>query len=260
MTTARLVDAMRAREEGPWSLLAAAAGAPRAVELVARALRGDALAEGAHGPASAPSDVREHVEALAAWSRTELVHVARTWMPPRLIGTDPWWAAAWETALRHLASASAIRRDEAAGQALRLETEMVFGLPTGSASWRRLAASGRTRIPSYGALRSESRRPLLETTITRQDLEQSPRLFLRLLRGRAWLLDGRARQVIGQWLDALPGGDAFEDALVFETAAELGLPGRDGAIERMAGALADVRDPRRLAAVAYTMLGRWLVP
>lgn len=103
-----LVEYLSRRCDGPWELLATAAGVPESVSRTKSALSTHSLAATFEGEAISPSLVEARVEAIAAFDPRLLARLAADWPHPSTFTSDPMDAAsdflvsAWLPALRFL--------------------------------------------------------------------------------------------------------------------------------------------------------------
>lgn len=177
------------------SLLGAAAGSPRALEWVARALTPESLDLAISGTAVTPSLIAEHVEALAAGDAKRLSDMVRGWRAPSRVVGDPFWGAAWHSALRHLTGEGLLSPDELsrAGEEVRAEATLLWPTePARMISWTTLLAETRSPLIDYARLRTLERWPLSDASISESLLQRGNLLLLRVLRGRYGLLDASA--------------------------------------------------------------------
>ena len=253
---------LETRSDGYWELLATAAGAYGSVARTEESLSVEALRLGSHGQATAPSIVRERVEALAAWNPLALARLTVGWFEPRDIGDDPWWTAAWSTALRHLKSLGPLERDRFDVPSLAAEVALLWddGSPRGF-SWRQLVSPAVTPL-SFESARALASARMMETTLSKNDLITCPLSMLRLLRGRANLLDISAIDHVIARARSWQDQDPLESALALEVCQEASVEEdvidciRMDVIEHVSA----IRDPRHMLPFVYVLLGEWKVP
>jgi hypothetical protein len=173
--TSVLRAALSKRFDGYWELVATAAGHAASTARTEEGLSAKALAQGAIGPAHAPSLVSERVEALAAFSPQALARLAGGWIRPRDMGENPWWTAAWTSSLRHLKALEVIERRQVEAPALSKEIALLWYKPVErEISWLRLANELRSRFALYEFCREAAPARIAEPTISAADLEQAP--------------------------------------------------------------------------------------
>jgi hypothetical protein len=253
--------ALSDRNDSYWELLATAAGDAESIERTETGLRVEALTQGAGGPAVAPSIVSERVEALAAFNPARIVKLATKWQAPKQIGDNPWWHAAWLTSLRHLRAQGAIERGQVDCPALFAETALLWDEPfEREISWRRFSEELKSSKLRYEICRSAARGEIAEKSLSARDLEDVPWQMLRLLRGRARLLDQSAVDLLIDRARNWTNRDPLEMALVAEICADLSPTTNGWMAEEMISIIPSTSDPRDLTPIAYTLLGGWHPP
>jgi len=203
------------------------------------------------------------VEALAAWNRTALVELTSQWNKPSEIHDDPAWTAAWTASMRHLQAVKAF--DSAYFDVPELASEMaiVFSTRKPTVSWGDLADRWRTVHPAFDHIREMAQGFLVEASISKEDILTAPIAMLRLLRGRARLLEhGAVEAIETRAYSALDHLD-FEAAIVFDALCEPELrnetlPSLGRA--KLTASLEAIHDPRQILELAYVLLGKWRLP
>jgi hypothetical protein len=258
-----LSDALGSRSDGYWELLATAVGNPDALAQTRKGLAREALERGAFGEGVAPSIVRQRVEALAAWNRETLVELAMGWIEPSKIDRNPLWTAAWGASMRHLHSANIFGSEYFSVPELASERAIVFSTRRPAVSWRELARRWQSSSLPFDAVRETAQALLSERTISRDDVITAPVSMLRVLRGRANLLEPDAINAIETRARVALERPNFDAAVLFDTLREpeirneqLLLFGR----ERLETHLGTIADPREILELAYVLLGSWRLP
>jgi hypothetical protein len=253
---------LRQRSDSYWELLATAAGAEESLAKTLEGLAANELALGSRGKAIAPSIVRERIEAVAAWAPHMLASVAERWNRPDQIGMDPWWTAAWEPALRHLKNLSVIEKHMVDVPELSNEVALLWNVNADeSISWRETAAEFRRGTISYNGIRSRSCGKLIEPELGRADIERNPIVLLRMLRGRASVLDDEAADLVLSMLPTCEVRDPLEAAVIIETCEEL-VPGSSASLyEALIRLISGLNDVRKIIPMAYVLVSEdWEVP
>jgi hypothetical protein len=257
-----LHEALRHRTGSRWVFLAAAAGKREAIEELCTALSRAELDRGTAGAALTPSLVSERVEALAASGGNTLVRVARDWRRPSEIGDDPFWSAAWTSALRHVAAPLALDANDFRASAVAMEAQLLW--PTGDVvthTWDALAATCRARLVPYEEIRRWSSCNLADRHFQEQQVRDAPTLLLRVLRGRFDLLTAGAVHTLRERSDDLLDQDPFEAALLAEVLTTFDDSWLATFRRRLVQRLPTVHDAQEIIPLAYLLLGHgWVVP
>lgn len=125
-----LEEYLSRRWDGPWELLATAAGVPESVARTKSALSARSLAATFDGEAVSPTLVEARVEAIAALDPRLLPQLAAQWPQPSTLASDPmdsasdFVVAAWLPALRFLSIARPFDGNPSAWPVRLLNQEM----------------------------------------------------------------------------------------------------------------------------------------
>lgn len=256
-----LQHALRQRADGRWAFLAAAAGRPESIDELALAVSSRELDRGSAGAAVTPSLVSERVEALAVSARPVLVRVAIEWRKPAATGSDPFWSAAWNAALRHLAGEMDLNPEDFRPSAVASEAAIVW--PNGDKdvyTWNELLTRCRDGVASYEQIRRWATHPLGDRRIREEQVTNAPSLLLRVLRDRVELLTADAVASLNARVE-VAGEDPFEVAILAELLACVDDSIADNLREQVLSILPTVTDPREVIPLAYVLLGQhWVVP
>tara|TARA_B100000609_G_C17203621_1_gene429620 strand:+ start:1001 stop:1882 length:882 start_codon:yes stop_codon:yes gene_type:complete len=214
-------------EGSTWSI---AAGCKDTIESVLRSLSAKELSKAAFGMASAPSILREEIEALSVQHLEALKAVCSVWPHPDEVVDNPFFASAWLAALRHVG----LPQQRPITEAFFLrEVHCAFGHDSmTSFSWEELSEKDE-QVLSFDTLRSYGHKPLRDSAISASQLEQSPILFLRALRGRAHLLTKDARLWVGKHLQTITSLPSMDAVALLEIAEEIEHPQVTTSTERV---------------------------
>lgn len=255
-------EVLRRRTDGRWSLVASAAGRSDAIENLCKTLSSEELDQGAMGSFLTPSLVSERVEALAAFGRHTLVNVASKWRTPAEIGDDPFWLAAWNSALRHVAAELDLKESELRSSSLADEVELIWPSSTKvSYSWDDLNERCLTHLVPYEYIRLWSIGDLMDHQIDASQVRRAPTLLLRVLRDRLQLLTNDAVLKLQERGDSLLEQDPFEAALLAEVLSTFDEKWITTWRLRFLNQLPNIQDARDVIPLSYFLLGHgWIVP
>jgi hypothetical protein len=201
------------------------------------------------------------VEALAAFNIDGLVRLSTDWTRPDHIGDDPWWTAAWTTALRHLKAAGSINRQDADVPALSREVVALWDKPAQIAnSWLGLQQILLSPFSRYDQCRQSASIPLIDEAIARTDLEIAHWEMLRVLRGRFHLLDETAVAWLLIRLRSWSSLDPLEAALIFEACAGVAPDEMARICGEMAKHVRTIKDARHMIPSSYVLISDWRAP
>jgi hypothetical protein len=257
-----LREALCQRMDGRWAFLAAAAGRPDAIEELSLPLSRAELDRGSAGRALTPSLVSERVEALAVSASLNLTHLAKEWRMPIDTGDDPFWAAAWNSALRHLVGRVCLNPDDFRLPAVAVEAALVWPRDhRPSCSWDEVAAACVARTVPYNEIRRWATYRLVDRHIQESQLRHVPILFLRVLRGHYEVLTADAIDYLYTRCEDLLGQDSFETAVLAEALSAVDASIMSTLQRWFLDILPDVTEPRDVIPLAYFLLEpRWVVP
>jgi hypothetical protein len=276
---ATLRQRLAPRSHGLWEPLAAVAGDPEARGRVAAGLAADALEQGHNGLAQDPNVVGERVEAVAAWDLQLLARLAAGWRSPRTLPSDPmdsdadYWAVAWARSLRHLEKTERIDAHTARSDSyvVASEARILWGKPEPRyVSWTRLVERLRLGDLFFDEMRMLARVPLEEAAVDEShlracqeaaDASREPLALLRILRGRATVLNGSGRSELRRLLREARSLSPGVAALLLELARELQFQDRYELERPFVEVVVESDSPRRVAPLAYTLLSAsWQIP
>jgi hypothetical protein len=250
------------RQDGYWELLAASVGTPRALARVLTGLSREQLEQAARSDEITPSLVRERVEALAAFDPRLLADLAGSWRSPAEIRGDPFWQAAWGTALRHLRELDLFSEMATRAPELAAEVAIIGSTPAPEArSWSQLIHKYKSQFIPYDTLRMWANLPLSDSAISVRAVEAAPLLLLRILRGREQLLDSAARNHLRSVaVDAL-ALDPLESALLLEIVRRFDTNVIAVVREGLVQLLPALLDARVVIPLAYLLVSpHWIAP
>lgn len=253
-----LRQAAAERTHGRWELLATAAGVASSVTRTAAVLSRTSIERSERELVASPSSLSDRVEALAAHDPRLLARVAEEWVEPAEIDGSHWWTSAWTTALRHLDGVGALDPDRVRVPELLGELELIRPPVGPRVSWHRLAELVREDAFAYQTVRRHAADPLAEAAIARDDIDAVPFVMLRLLRGRATLLDDGGRRRIAEMARRALDGDPLQGTLAVELSIELGYDTDD--LERRVTERLRLAEPRDVEPLCYVLLGAWRLP
>ena len=256
-----LREKLSMRQDGYWGLLAASAGMPSALASLLIRLSTEQLDKATLRSEITPSLVREHVEALAAFDTEQLIELTDSWRPPSEIRGDPFWQAAWSTALRHLRKPELLKMvaevPELAAEVAALAPADVHGVR----SWSELAHEYKSRFIPYETVRGWARIPLSDRSIGVQQVKPAPLLMLRVLRTREQLLDPAARNQLRSAAGDVLKLDSFEAALLLEIVRKFDPNVITAARKDLTELLPGLPDARAVIPLAYVLVSpNWIVP
>jgi len=258
----RLRDALSVRQDGYWELLATAAGAPDAVARILVSLSREQLDKAAFGDWVTPSLVRERVEALAAFDTSKLIELADSWRPLAEISRDPFWGAAWSTALRHLEWPEAT--EEVVTSVLEFAAEAAVIPPDRmpyTTSWDELVNAYESRFTPYETVRKWAKIPLSDSSIGIHQIKSAPLLMLRIFRSRERLLDPSARRYLRSAAADVLRLDALEGALLLEIVRTFDPDAITAARRDLQQFLPQLRDARLIIPLVYVLISPdWIAP
>ncbi len=267
------------RNNGFWEPLAAVAGDSEARRRVVAGLAADALGQGRDGLAQDPNVVGERVEAVAAWDLQLLARLAAGWRPVNSLPSDPmdsdadYWAVAWARSLRHLEKTGRVdtRAARSDSYVVASEARILWGkTEPRSVSWSTLVERLRQGKLFFDEMRMLARVPLEEAALGASDLRacheaadesREPLALLRILRGRAGVLDDSGRAEFRRLFLGARSLSPGVSALLIELARELQLPGRDELEQPFVEIVVESDSPRKVAPLAYALLNTgWQIP
>lgn len=254
-----LRQAAAERTHGQWELLATAAGVDTSVARTAEALARTSIDRAERDRLASPSSLADRVEALAAHDPGLLAAVAADWISPREIGGSDWWTSVWTSALRHLDGIRALDPERARVPELLPELERIHPPAGTPVSWRRLADRIQNDPFAYQTVRRHAADPLLEPKITDDEVAAAPFVMLRLLRGRAHLLDDAARRRVATLAAGALDKHPLQGTLAVELCLELGIDVAESVERRLADRLPSLV-PFDVAPLCYVLLGAWRLP
>jgi len=292
----RLAALARQRTEGPWELLATAAGNPDAIQKSCAMLSGAVLDDFFHPDWM----VEERVEAVCAFDPTVLAALAREWPNP-VKSASPFIRTAWRVGLRHLLPIMPLNREDLAVPEL-VEEASVLWQPDAAApiTWdQAFDLLDAQPIFNYTLVRRLARHPLVGPLPSRAGLIRCPAWMLPLLRGQVHQLEPAARDYLALCGQRCLGSDLRAGTYVAQSVSvdkatgtsvstapikyiplgDLNLEGNasaappiielcreigEGLVEDLGDALADqiqrLHDPKLAAPLVYLLLSRWTLP
>jgi len=280
----KLADACQSYQYGHWEILASVAGNVDAQASVESSLEAAVLSQGAGGAAISPMRVGWRVEALACFAPKRLNELATMWPAPMSLnemsgGADAFFIQAWRTSLRHLYRLKAITRPHFDCPAFQEESDVVWGkVEAGTIAWRQITEEFAEGFVTDREIRRLANCPLSESVLNDRDIDRcmqiprirlqgdvtfrrSPLQILRLLRGRAEILDSPARAKIAELFTRIDLFDPIEQAILIELGMELGLDISEVAATQLRRQILETKDPTSVCLQVFVLMGEhWQTP
>ena len=184
-----------------------------------------------------------------------------------------YWAVAWARSLRHLEKTGRIGGHTVRSDSyiVASEARILWGkTEPGSVSWMKLVERLRRGSLFFDEIRMLARVPLEEAALGEShlracheaaDASREPLALLRILRGRAGVLDGSGRTALQRFLLEGRSRSPGEAALLLEVAREVRISGLDDLSLPLVEIVIEAKSPRSVAPLAYSLLNTgWQLP
>lgn len=247
----------RLQEYWSWDLLGTAVGIDASVMRTVHRLSAAHLNTFPwEGPGNAPSQVGEHVQALAAYSPVKLADLAQTWPSPHEMDENPWFLRAWYTSLPYLKKLGVIEREQVDVPDLAREVTILWDAPTQPTfSWRALARdlAEHPNLFAIDRIRALDGAMMVESSLSAADLEGIPWEMWRALLGRGKYLDASARDVV-EGIARHYFHTEQPNIFAVEVCKELDIPVIEPLQTELVEAVNKGHDPQTLTGITYALV------